>query len=196
MNVLAVSDLHAQFGHVPTIQEKAAQAEIIIDVGDHTLFGNGRKEYFDFLESLNKPCFVIHGNHETRKETKEECKKRKNIFFINNKYFQYKDILLMGHGGGGFSERNMHFENKGKAFEEAMKLTQKSIFITHAPPYKVLDKVPGIGHVGNKSYREFIERAQPTIALCGHIHEHFHEHDKIGKTKVINPGPDGEIIEI
>lgn len=196
MKILAIADLHTQFEHVPTLQDKARDAEIIIDVGDHTLFGNGRKEYFDFIESLNKPCFVIHGNHETIKDTKEECRKRKNIFFINNKYFQYKDVLLMGHGGGGLSMTTPHFENRGKEFEVAMKLTKKSILIIHAPPYKTMDTVPGCGHVGNKTYKEFIERAQPTIVLCGHLHEHFHKHDKIRKSKVINPGPDGEIIEI
>jgi len=42
-------------------------------------------------------------------------------------------------------------------------------------------------HVGDEIIREFIERYQPRIAVCGHMHE-TQGVDKIGKTLVINVG--------
>ena len=44
--------------------------------------------------------------------------------------------------------------------------------------------------------REAIERFQPDLALCGHVHEAEGIEEKIGKTKLINVGRQGKIIEI
>jgi Icc-related predicted phosphoesterase len=41
-----------------------------------------------------------------------------------------------------------------------------------------------------------IDKLQPDLALCGHIHETFGQSATIGKTKVINVGRDGVIINI
>ncbi|MCF7871440.1 metallophosphoesterase [Candidatus Woesearchaeota archaeon] len=197
MKILIFTDLHAQFQYIEELKEKAKDVDLIISPGDHTLFGEGTKEFFDFLEAQNKPCLILHGNHESSKETKEQCEKHKNIEFIHKKYMHYNNILFIGHGGGGFTSRYPSFEKLSKEFSDAMKTAKKTILITHAPPINTkLDLVPGVGHVGSESYREFIEINQPNICVCGHIHEGFEKEDKIGKTRIINPGPKGKIIEI
>ena len=66
--------------------------------------------------------------------------------------------------------------------------------MTHAPPHNTkLDKIID-GHCGNKSIRSFITKSKPDIAFSGHIHENNGKEDKIGKTRVINPGPYGKIV--
>jgi Icc-related predicted phosphoesterase len=78
-----------------------------------------------------------------------------------------------------------------------MKLFEKTILVTHAPPHKTkLDEMREGYHVGNKSIREFIEKAKPSVAVSGHIHETFEKVDKIGETVIVNPGPGGAIIDI
>jgi Icc-related predicted phosphoesterase len=42
-------------------------------------------------------------------------------------------------------------------------------------------------HVGSEAVRAFIEAHQPSLCLCGHIHE-ARATDAIGATRVINPG--------
>ncbi|MCF7865945.1 metallophosphoesterase [Candidatus Woesearchaeota archaeon] len=197
MKILIFTDLHAQYEYIEELTKKSKDADLVISLGDHTLFDNGTKEFFDFLESLNKPCLVIHGNHEPSKETREECEKRLNIEFMHKKYLRYQGILFIGHGGGGFTSIYPSFENLKKEFSDAMKTSEKTILLTHAPPINTkLDLVPGVGHVGSKTYREFIEKNQPTLSISGHIHDTFGIEDKIGKTKLINPGPKGMIINI
>ena len=61
--------------------------------------------------------------------------------------------------------------------------------------FDYLDFVPE-KHVGNKDYRKFIERVNPKLVICGHIHETVGLTDKIGKTKVINPGWEGIVVEL
>jgi hypothetical protein len=42
--------------------------------------------------------------------------------------------------------------------------------------------------VGSAVIRSFVEREQPDLVLCGHIHE-SRGSDRIGRTQVVNPGP-------
>jgi Icc-related predicted phosphoesterase len=63
------------------------------------------------------------------------------------------------------------------------------VFCPHAPPKDTTcDRIHSGLHVGSTAVRAFIEREQPDLVLCGHIHESRGE-DLIGKTRVVNPGP-------
>jgi Icc-related predicted phosphoesterase len=42
--------------------------------------------------------------------------------------------------------------------------------------------------VGSTVVRAFVEREQPQLVLCGHIHE-SRGTDEIGRTQIVNPGP-------
>jgi Icc-related predicted phosphoesterase len=66
-----------------------------------------------------------------------------------------------------------------------------TIFCPHAPPHgTVCDRLPSGEHVGSTAVRELVEREQPDVVLCGHIHE-ARGRDEIGRTVVANPGPAG-----
>lgn len=63
------------------------------------------------------------------------------------------------------------------------------VFSPHAPPLgTVCDRLANGEHVGSAAIRAFVEREQPDVVLCGHIHEARGE-DAIGRSKVVNPGP-------
>ncbi|HAS88999.1 MAG TPA: serine/threonine protein phosphatase [Desulfovibrio sp.] len=62
------------------------------------------------------------------------------------------------------------------------------LLVVHDAPFNTKLDVIGNGmHVGSKSVRSFIDKHQPEIVLCGHIHESSGE-DLIGKSRVFNPG--------
>jgi Icc-related predicted phosphoesterase len=71
---------------------------------------------------------------------------------------------------------------------EAKKLADQILLVSHNPPKNTnCDRiVPGM-HVGSAAVRAFIEKHQPPLCLCGHIHE-ARSTDAIGATQVINPG--------
>lgn len=63
------------------------------------------------------------------------------------------------------------------------------IFCPHAPPYgTACDRLRSGEHVGSPALRAVVEREQPELALCGHIHE-ARGMDEIGSTRIVNPGP-------
>ena len=63
------------------------------------------------------------------------------------------------------------------------------IFCPHAPPEgTACDKLRNGRHVGSVVVRRIVEREQPDLVLCGHIHE-ARGVDEIGPTRIVNPGP-------
>ena len=52
---------------------------------------------------------------------------------------------------------------------------------THCPPSAILDLNYGI-----QAYRKYIEKFEPEIWICGHIHEHGGENKQVNKTTVYN----------
>lgn len=63
------------------------------------------------------------------------------------------------------------------------------IFCPHAPPRgTACDRLRSGEYVGSAVIRAFVEREQPDLVLCGHIHE-SRGTDKIGSSRIANPGP-------
>jgi Icc-related predicted phosphoesterase len=87
------------------------------------------------------------------------------------------------------------YEALRKGFEK-IKDAKIKIMVTHVHPSdsliaKLSNLVPGSDGV-----RRAIEKLQPDVAICSHVHEAEGIEEKIGKTKVINVGRKGRIIEI
>ncbi|MBU0665916.1 MAG: metallophosphoesterase [Nanoarchaeota archaeon] len=195
MKILAFTDNHGDPEDLKAVKKKVKNADIIICGGDITIFEHEIEYNMQKINDFGKEVLIIHGNHESDFVIRELSKYFKNIRFMHKKHYEKDGHLFFGYGGGGFAISDKEFEKKSKSIEKLMK-EKKTILILHGPPYKTkLDNIGG-AHVGNKSFTNFIKKTQPELVICGHIHECFHRKDKIGKTRIINPGPDGEIIEI
>jgi len=63
------------------------------------------------------------------------------------------------------------------------------IFCPHSPPHDTsCDRIRSGQHVGSPALRAFVDREQPDLLLCGHIHE-ARGTDEVGRTRIVNPGP-------
>jgi uncharacterized protein len=82
-----------------------------------------------------------------------------------------------------------------KKAHDSVKGMKKKLMITHVQPNDCIIglQMPGWGSSG---VRKAIEQFNPNIHICGHIHETHGIEEVIGKTKVINVGKTGRIIEI
>ena len=86
--------------------------------------------------------------------------------FVNQDIYNSLDILLQ--------------ENKNDS--------DFSILLVHDPPRNTkLDKVYGGEHVGSQSIYNIIEKYQPNLAVCGHIHE-SQGIDTIKNSTIVNAG--------
>jgi len=202
MKILAFTDTHA---YLPSINRVIAKAkkekpDLMICAGDFTLFGNG----LDVVKKLNFgiPLLMIPGNHEIPEEISFLAKKFSFVKNIHLRHFIFQSYFILGCGGGGFTEHHAEFEQSEKKFSDAIKKLKvqdhkyKIILVTHQPPYKTKTDLVYGDYAGSKSIRKFIEKYQPALCITGHLHENFGKKDKIGETLIVNPGPDGMIIEV
>jgi Icc-related predicted phosphoesterase len=200
MRVLLFADTHGSSSSIEKIKEKSKIADILVCAGDFTIFENDMSQILHELNSLGKPLLIIHGNHETASSVMLECEQLKNLHFIHRNYYISGNIIFYGFGGGGFSFRDEPFRRESELFMiEFKNLSEKKnyklVLVTHAPPYET--KLDYIGeYVGNHDIKEFILKHEPIFAVSGHIHENFGAEDRINSTKIINPGPDGIIIDL
>jgi Icc-related predicted phosphoesterase len=200
MKILAFVDLHSSLKALKEIKNKVKNVDLIICAGDISIFEQKIEYLLEQLDKLNKPILIIPGNHETAEDIKAASLVFKNIIDLHKKVHKKGDHLFLGYGEGGFSMVDKEFEKIAKKFEKEIKKQEhknsKIILITHGPPYKTkLDNLDGHS-CGNKSVKNFIKKVKPDLAISGHLHENSGKEDKIGKTRLINPGPKGKIINI
>lgn len=199
MKILAFVDVHGNSAALKKVIAKSKNADLIICAGDLSMFGQNLDLLLSLLAKTKKPLLIIPGNHETAREIKKTCSLFEFATDIHNKAYKINNYIFLGYGGGGFSLRDIRFERTTKKFKKFLKTQKKKskiILVTHAPPYKTsLDRLNS-SHRGCKSIRKFIEDIKPKTHICGHLHENAGNKDKIGTTKILNPGPEGKIITI
>jgi len=205
MKILAFVDIHGDSAAIKKIaeKEKKGKPDLLVCSGDISNFGFGLFSLIKRL-SFGIPLLIVPGNHETEEEIEYMGRKTDFVKNIHLKHFISDSYFFAGCGGGGFTPHHAEFEQSEKKFASAIKNLKvknhkyKIILVTHQPPYGTkLDYLDYLGrHVGSVSIRKFIEKYQPVLCVCGHLHTNFGKMDKIGKTIVINPGPEGKIIEI
>jgi uncharacterized protein len=197
MKLLAFTDIHDDMAMLSRIKMIIARerVDLAVCMGDFTVFGRGMKRMLQGMDNLGVPLVLIHGNHEDEEEILSLLKSCKNIHWAHERVVDIKGLRFIGFGGHGFRRREPGLEVLEKRL--AKEFNDRTIFLCHAPPHgTTADEVDEDWHVGNQSLTELIKRRRPLLALCGHIHETFHAHDNIAGTIIINPGPDGEILDI
>ena len=206
LKILAVGDLHGDSRQALRLAEKAKKekVDLVILSGDLT-FAESNLDYLVGPFAKRKlDVLIIPGNHETLATvnflTKLYSPKVKNIHgkgleFKNS----YHDIGIFGAGGANIglfqlSEKEI-YDTLKKGFEKVKK-AKKKIMVTHVHPSKTLMAKLSSFVPGSEGVRKAILKFKPDIAICSHVHEAEGIEEKIGKTKVINVGKKGKIIEV
>ncbi len=201
--ILAAGDIHGDTGLVKKLAEKAKKenVDLIILAGDISLWNTETKNLIGPFAKLKKPVLLLHGNHETLATidflTEIYSPEAKNLH--GYALITKDNIGIFGAGGADFGLSPMSEEEFFKTLEKAYKglkgkKVKKKIMVTHMHPFK--SKAEFSGFEGSKGIRKAVEKFKPDILLSGHIHEAEGVEDKIGKTRVIQIGKKGKIIEI
>lgn len=197
MKLLVFTDTHGQEGAMERFKDIIEQEspDLAVCAGDFTFFGTGIEEYLVGFDGLGLPVVLIHGNHEDGEEVARICEGLANVTFVHGRVEIVCGLKFFGFGGHGFSRIEPELEALLEEHEAA--IDSGTIVISHPPPLgTALDEVEPGWHVGCESLNRLIKKCRPMLVLCGHIHECFHERDTLYGTMIINPGPDGEMIEV
>ncbi len=196
LKILAASDLHGDAKAAKRLAEKAekSKADMVILCGDITFFDVESKGMIGpFLEKKKQVVFVA-GNHDSP-ATAEFLAEKYKIKNLQEYSFIVNDIGFFGCGGANIGPNvlteNDIFYYLSRNFNY-VKNAKKKIMITHIHPE---GSITGV-YAGSAAVREAIERFQPDMHLCGHVHETEGKEERIGKTRVINVGISGKIIGV
>jgi len=193
MKIFVFSDLHGDAKKINKILNyiKKEKPDVTICAGDISEFGKDLYAILKRFSSL-KNFIIIPGNHEDEEGLKRICKELK-LIYLHKASFSLNGFVFFGYGGGGFSKVDLGFESIAKKFIKTIK-NEKIILVTHAPPYGTkIDNINGV-YSGCISFTRFVEKFNPLLHICGHLHETEGYTDNIRSTPIINPGSNGKVI--
>lgn len=192
MRLLAFSDLHRSREFAQAIVTASAGADVVVGAGDFATKGIGMRDTLDVLAAIAAPIVMVPGNHDRLDEMLEVCRDRQNVHVLHGNGADIGGVAFFGLGFGvpvGDDEP----WNRQLAESEAAMLLEPcpagAVLVTHAPPYGVADLQRNGIHEGSLAIGETVERRQPRLHLCGHIHFAWGSSGRIGDCPVHNLGP-------
>ncbi|MEM3374427.1 MAG: metallophosphoesterase [Candidatus Woesearchaeota archaeon] len=201
MKILAAGDIHSD----QTLAEKLAQkaekenVDLVILCGDLTFHEMNTDNIIGPFVKRNKKVLLIPGNHETV-ATIDFLAEMYGVKNIHGYSVRYENIGIFGCGGANIGPKNKMTDKEIydllKQGYEKIKYLDKKIMVTHVHPTntkmeKLSQFVPG-----SEGVKKAIEAFKPDIMICSHVHEAEGIEEIIGKTKILNVGRHGKIIEI
>ncbi len=196
--ILAAGDIHGDSSLTKRLAEKAERenVDLVILTGDITGWVE-TKDIIKPFKDKNKKVLIIPGNWDSFATTDFLA----TIYGVKNIHgysVKYENIGFFGAGGArGPGPGNISEMEILKTLEKAhssLKGIEKKIMITHMHPAGSKSEFSGIR--GSESVTKAIKKFKPDILLHGHIHEASGAEEYIDKTKVINVGREGKIIEL
>lgn len=197
MKIQIFSDIH---GDVKSLERLlAVPADVYISAGDLSNFGKGLEGLGAVLARQANSVWVIPGNHETAEQNHEFCSGAGFVDF-------HRQLRQAGSGylgGLGYSNPTP-FNTPGEYTEDELATALDEFrnhsplyLVVHAPPYgsKLDEFAPG-QHAGSHAVRQWVEREQPEMLFCGHIHECGGKSDQIGRTRCFNVGKRGYLLDL
>ncbi len=189
MKLFLLSDIHSSFNlHALKDKIKKEKADATVVAGDITHFGTV-EEFKEILRAIDtgKPLIYVPGNCDPTEALDIDY-----MINIHGKKFDYLSYTFVGFGGSNptpFSTR-IEFEPQiaKKELEKLIVGEKNLILVSHSPPFGTKADISMGRHVGNPAIRSIVERFEPILVVCGHIHE-SRAIDRVGRTFIVNPGP-------
>ncbi len=197
MKLLIFSDIHSN--HKALERLMATEADYYFAAGDLVNWARGLEECGKILKQRADNLYVLPGNHESASQIAAFCEQ----FGFHNFHEQTMRLGKHNVAGLGYSSPTP-FNTPGEYSEAELaarlaRFTPLSplVLICHAPPHgTALDRVRDGVHAGSRSVRDFVDRYQPEYLFCGHIHEAEGVEIVLGKTKAVNVGKRGYLLEL
>jgi len=197
MRILAFSDLHHARARAADLVAASAEADLILGAGDFCNHRQGLPEAMNLLTGLAAPMVAVPGNAESADELTDAA--HPNTTVLHGAGTVVNGLRIFGLG---YAVPETPFGAWSCDLDEATAgamldtCGEADILVLHSPPKGVADRTSAGVHVGSTAIRASIERLQPRLAVCGHIHDSWGQRGRIGDTEVVNLGPTPNWFEV
>jgi uncharacterized protein len=190
-----VVDVHDRFEAVPTVLAALEPVDVLLVGGDITTGGSvaDAERAVAAWSGLVPRLLAVAGNMDSRAI---DDRLGDLGVSIDGRGVVLGDVGVFGVSAAPVSPLRTPYEldeaelrrRVERGFEE-VRACRVKVFCPHAPPAGTsCDRLGSGRHVGSSAVRELVEREQPDLVLCGHIHE-ARGMDSIGRSRIVNPGP-------
>ncbi|MGH9674474.1 MAG: metallophosphoesterase family protein [Bryobacteraceae bacterium] len=195
MKLLIFSDIHNDLRALERLL--SIEADYYVAAGDLVSWAKGLEKTGEVLRRREN-VIVLPGNHESESDIAAFCER----FGFQAFHGQTMEIGDWKVAGLGYSNPTP-FNTPGEYSEAeiARRLAPFAnlsplVLICHCPPQgTALDRLSGGGHAGSTAIRDFIDRRQPAWFFCGHIHEAEGVETTVGRTRGVNVGKKGFLLD-
>lgn len=195
MRIAYVVDVHDRFDRVETAAIRLGPLDLLIVGGDITTAGtpDDAARAIERWRPLATQLLALAGNMDS---AAIETRLDQLGVALDSRGVVFGDLGVFGVSAAPRSPLDTPYEIDEGEIARRIEAAyadvgdcQTLIFCPHAPPHATgCDRLASGEHVGSTAVRAFVERAQPDLVLCGHIHE-SRGSDTIGRTRIVNPGP-------
>jgi Icc-related predicted phosphoesterase len=197
VRIAYVVDVHDAPGAVAEAVGRIGEIDVLLVGGDITTNGTA-EDVAAAVESWRPLAATLLGVAGNMDSPAIDARLEDLGVSVNARGVHVGDVGIFGVSAAPFSPLHTPYEladdelsSRAEAGFAAVRGAPVTIFCPHAPPLDTAcDRLRDGRHVGSAAIRAFVERAQPSLVLCGHIHESRGE-DTIGGSRIVNPGPVG-----
>ena len=197
VKILAFSDLHHARERAEALVEMSRGADLVIGAGDFCNMRKGLPQALNLLSGISAPMVFVPGNAENGDELREAAHAGTEV--LHGEGIEIGGFRFFGLGGGvpvtPFGPWSFDLTEEFAA-ELLGRCAAADVLISHSPPKGVADRASSGQSVGSTAVRDAIERLQPRIVVCGHVHDSWGREGMIGPTRVVNAGPSGVWLEL
>jgi uncharacterized protein len=193
MKLVAFADVHDRFHAVTRILQQIDPVDVILIAGDITT--NGTPDDVQRAIAAWQPfaptLLAVAGNMDS---PAIDQKLEQLGVSINASCREIGQIAFLGCSAAPISIGTPYeipeaeiTERLERGFAQIQQARQ-CVVVPHAPPRGTVDRTQSGRSAGSQAIREFIDRTQPALVVCGHIHE-ARGQLREGSTLVVNCGP-------
>jgi uncharacterized protein len=195
MRIAYVVDVHDRFDAVPQALAEVGDVDLLLVGGDITNAGSAEdaERAIELWRPLVPRILAVAGNMDS---AAIDARLVELGVSIDGRGVTIDDVGFAGVSASPPTTLHTPHEleddeirMRAEAALDAIRDARVRVFVPHAPPVDTAcDRIGSGAHVGSLAIRRVIEREQPDLALCGHIHE-SRAMDELGRTHIVNPGP-------
>ncbi|MEM4272702.1 MAG: metallophosphoesterase family protein, partial [Candidatus Bilamarchaeaceae archaeon] len=170
--------IHGEEEALSRLRESVSRYDYVLIAGD---IGGG-PSFLEGLLSISENIYWVPGNSEELDSPGKHprCLHRRRMEIaggFNIVGFGFTPPTPFG-TPGEMQEEEIYAQMKG------LPIDGKTILLTHAPPYGILDEVEDGLHAGSRAVQRIMEKKGPLLLACGHIHD-VEGKQKVGETTVV-----------